>query len=698
MKLPFRRWMAGVFFCLTTLCAHAQLVALPEFTAIGVPATASFNETVTISATAQATYSDNSDGNDWNTPNYIRILRITITVDAPNGSSSVINDWMPTEVSPNSVSVPLTVDQTGTWFVSFTTMDGRPWYYSAGAYTITVSPPPGPLITSSLGVSVNEGQQVNYQIVATNSPSSYGATGLPAGLSLNTTTGVISGRITSSSNVSSTIQASNANGTDTKTLTWYVTAASIAPGGSVGPQNISLGQSVTVTRNPSANFGVWYTQATVWRPDNSYYELPLMTGNGSSNYTPDGGRGVYWVQYRVVDNNQNYVDQWIAFYVMDVDPITVTVTPGGQTYDGRTTNPPISFGQSVTVNATAHDPSGQMTQTSIAGDFGISGHWAGYGGADSFSASASHSFSATYQPTAIGTGSHFMGAYGYSNGWWGRGFSLLVSKATPTGSFLNRSLTANGSGYYVVTSGDLNATFANPYSGAVSAPTGSVSYRFTATGTSVTTGTQLASGAVHSIDALYPGDGNYTSSIKTAAFTVTAPAVPPTINSSLVASGPVGVAFNYTITASGTPTGFNATGLPGGLNVNTSTGVISGIPATTGTTNVGLSATNAHGTGTATLVLTITVNDSDSDSMDDNWEVTYFGSIGARNGTLDFDGDGLIDRDEYTFGLNPTVSNSGNPAERANFTYTKNDELNTYTPKTGSASNYNPDAEGNLLP
>ena len=80
---------------------------------------------------------------------------------------------------------------------------------------------------------------------------------------------------------------------------------------------------------------------------------------------------------------------------------------------------------------------------------------------------------------------------------------------------------------------------------------------------------------------------------------------PPTITSSLVATGMATVPFSYTITASSAPTGFNAVGLPAGLSVNTTNGVISGVPATAGTNSVSITATNAFGSDTQLLVLMI---------------------------------------------------------------------------------------------
>ena len=81
--------------------------------------------------------------------------------------------------------------------------------------------------------------------------------------------------------------------------------------------------------------------------------------------------------------------------------------------------------------------------------------------------------------------------------------------------------------------------------------------------------------------------------------------VSPAITSSTSASGTVGSSFSYSITASGTPTSYNASSLPSGLSVNTSTGVISGTPSSAGTFTSSISASNTAGSGSTSLRITI---------------------------------------------------------------------------------------------
>lgn len=95
------------------------------------------------------------------------------------------------------------------------------------------------------------------------------------------------------------------------------------------------------------------------------------------------------------------------------------------------------------------------------------------------------------------------------------------------------------------------------------------------------------------------GDGNDVALLSVPAGTK------PGITSAATASGTVGTAFAYAITASNSPTSYQASNLPAGLSVNTATGAISGTPTTAGTKNVLVSATNASGTGSGAVVMTI---------------------------------------------------------------------------------------------
>ena len=79
----------------------------------------------------------------------------------------------------------------------------------------------------------------------------------------------------------------------------------------------------------------------------------------------------------------------------------------------------------------------------------------------------------------------------------------------------------------------------------------------------------------------------------------------PVITSSTSVSVTVGSIFSYQITGTNAPSNYKATGLPPGLSVNTSTGLISGTPTVVATCAVTLSASNGGGTGTAVLTLSI---------------------------------------------------------------------------------------------
>jgi hypothetical protein len=104
-----------------------------------------------------------------------------------------------------------------------------------------------------------------------------------------------------------------------------------------------------------------------------------------------------------------------------------------------------------------------------------------------------------------------------------------------------------------------------------------------------------------------PGDGTGNDIVVTGTVN-SASATSPSITSPLAASGTAFTSFSYQITASNNPNSFGATGLPEGLTIDTSTGLISGTPSIPGEYTVTITATNAEGTGSAPLALSIAKN------------------------------------------------------------------------------------------
>ncbi len=79
----------------------------------------------------------------------------------------------------------------------------------------------------------------------------------------------------------------------------------------------------------------------------------------------------------------------------------------------------------------------------------------------------------------------------------------------------------------------------------------------------------------------------------------------PTITSERVAAGVYGTALEYRITATRSPLAFSASGLPAGLTLDSSSGVIRGTPRLAGTFAVTVGASNASGNGVMGLTLTV---------------------------------------------------------------------------------------------
>jgi len=98
--------------------------------------------------------------------------------------------------------------------------------------TITITSSPVPSITSALTASATYGTSFTYQITADNAPTSFNAIDLPAGLTVNTTTGEISGTPTAAPGTYSIgLVATNIGGDGTATLSLSLAAKELTVDG-----------------------------------------------------------------------------------------------------------------------------------------------------------------------------------------------------------------------------------------------------------------------------------------------------------------------------------------------------------------------------------------------------------------------------------------------------------------------------------
>ena len=160
-------------------------------------------------------------------------------------------------------------------------------------------------------------------------------------------------------------------------------------------------------------------------------------------------------------------------------------------------------------------------------------------------------------------------------------------------SLLTANIQQDASFTYTITANNGGGSF-----GAVGLPEG-LSVDST---TGVISGTVAATG--NYTISLYASNADWTG---VGLLLLTVSQAPPVITSGTTAAATVGTSFEYQITASYFPSSYGATGLPAGLTISTTTGLISGTPTVGGVFSVGLIASNSAGSGTATLDLTIPV-------------------------------------------------------------------------------------------
>ncbi len=119
-------------------------------------------------------------------------------------------------------NVPAGTTVTIRFYASGQTTTGGWGFFSADGLVVdgivSSDSPDAPVITSPTTASGTAFESFSYQIEASNSPTSFDATGLPDGLSVDTVTGLISGTPTVVGTTNVTIFATNADGTGSEVL------------------------------------------------------------------------------------------------------------------------------------------------------------------------------------------------------------------------------------------------------------------------------------------------------------------------------------------------------------------------------------------------------------------------------------------------------------------------------------------------
>jgi len=511
-----------------------------------------------------------------------------------------------------------------------------------------------PVITSATAVTGTVGSAFSYQIAATNGPPSYGATGLPAGLSVNPATGAITGTPAVAGTYSITLAATNAAGTGTATLTLTVSGASLPV----------ITSATTVTWTVSSPFSY---QITATNNPTSYGATGLPAGlsvnpaTGAITGTP-AVVGTYSITLAAT-NVTGTGNATLRFTVSAIPTVPVIanlrMNQSADTVDPSDASQVRPSGGNLYL-ANWVDQSGNgcnaLQATSNAQPIYVANV---LNGKPVIRFNGSSNYLSTSLPQIAGNKTLFV-VQRRTNSTIG----TEISSTSSTGHFLgNNTSTKETKGRLSVAhdlslAGSLNTVAIKTFIRAGGTETLRLN---AATPVSSTSIPDVANGNYTISSSNYPFGGDiaeviiYDRALSESERLVVEAYLEqkwtaPVITSAMAVTGTVGSAFSYQITASGDPMSYNATSLPGGLIFSNSTGLISGTPTQTGTFSSSISAISSRGTGSAILMITI-------ENPFDAWKRRNFTATELLDASISGDeacpcGDGISNLMKYALNMN----------------------------------------------
>ena len=229
--------------------------------------------------------------------------------------------------------------------------------------TLTVNLPSSsvPVINSALIANGTVGTPFTYTITATNSPTSYSASGLPAGLSLIPGIGTISGTPTAAGTSSVIVSAANATGTGSSIVAFTIAPADqtitfLAPTGS-----IIVGQPVTLTATASSGLPVTFSVVSGNASINGNSLTILNTSKVVVRATQSGNANYNSASADLtISNAVSGASSGIYFGTIGPDPFAATFSPDGRS--GTLYTLISSTGEALVVNLSVN-PDGTFNVT-----------------------------------------------------------------------------------------------------------------------------------------------------------------------------------------------------------------------------------------------------------------------------------------------------------------------------------------------